>query len=91
MNSPHLSRFPNYNRFDPPMALDFANWTRREARSYFDWFIDHIPERMNELRRFARFAMPDCDLDGLPDSLRCLGKLLIEHVATRPRTAKERG
>ena len=79
-----------YRPFDPPERLDFDGWTRKEARAYFDWFVGQIPERLYELRRVVAAADADCELDGSPDSLACLGEPFLGWVTTRPRTPDEK-
>jgi hypothetical protein len=80
---------PGYRRFEPPQALDFEHWSRREAQSYFEWFMDQVPQRVSELRRLARRLDGGCHLDGSPESLYCLGKILVERAKTRSSTARE--
>jgi hypothetical protein len=82
-------RLPGYHRFEPPEKLDFQGWTRGEARSYFEWFMNQIPERLSELRKLGKRLNQDCRLDGSRESLFCLGKILVGHAETRPSTPKE--
>ena len=78
-----------YRHFSPPMRLDFSGWSRQDARSYFSWFVDQIPERIDELRRVVEAVGPDCTLNCSPDSLACLGHFLFAHVEIRPSTPAE--
>lgn len=80
---------PDYMLFIPPMELDFANWSRKTARSYFDWFLGQISERKDELARLVSRLSPGCRLDDSPDSLRCLGEVFVSEVRTRPSTQEE--
>ena len=80
---------PGYRPFRPPKRLDFTGWSRQEARSYFEWFTERIPERMGELRRTIERLKHDCSLDGTPDSLICLGEILLSRVSTRASTPEE--
>ena len=78
-----------YELFTPPLSLDFARWSRPEARSYFEWFIDQIPSRLAELARVEAAMSEICPLDLLPESLVCLGKTFGSLVETQPRTQEQ--
>lgn len=47
------SRFLNDVEYDllvPPMGTNFREMSAKQAREYNDWFILHIPERMDYFR-----------------------------------------
>lgn len=72
--------------------MEFERWTRSEALDYFDWFMTQIDQRIRTLSTAIHGSDvgSDCMLDGTPDSLLCLGEVLLAVTATRPSTAQER-
>lgn len=48
-----LTNLHGYEPFAPPRPIDFDSWSQREARSYFEWFVDQIPERIDQLRKLV--------------------------------------
>jgi len=79
----------SYRLFQPPMPLDFEDWSAREAKSYFEWFVSQIDDRLDELHRLVERARTDCRLDLTPESLACLGEFFVDEVSTRPSTPEE--
>jgi hypothetical protein len=84
-----LTNLHGYEPFAPPRPIDFDSWSQREARSYFEWFVDQIPERIDQLRKLVEKTDGACRLDGTPESLFCLGELLFAQVAIRSSTREE--
>lgn len=82
-------RLQGYKRFEPPLRLDFEGWSRREAHSYFEWFMNQVPTRLRELRKLTKRLDGECELDDSTESLFCLGKLLVGYARTRPSTPRE--
>ena len=78
-----------YELFDPPFELAFDEWGGREARTFFNWFVAHIDERLGVLREFAA-SEGVRELDLSSDSLYDLGAFFSGHVKGRPKTAREK-
>lgn len=86
MQSPRLA---GYELFVPYTEPRFDEWKTKEARAYFNWFIEQIPDRIRELASVVEAWDADCHLDFDPDSLYCLGRFFLRHVGTRPKSDEE--
>ena len=80
-----------YKIIQPPFTLKFREMSKTELKDYFRWFLDTIPERINELanavsqtRGFETWQ-PDYTLA----SLDLLGEWLAAQVETREQTEEE--
>jgi hypothetical protein len=79
-----------YRLFTPPFDLRFREWSRGEARAYFEWFTAHIQERIDELQRVVGRIRPDLPhLDRSPDSLFLVGAFFVDNIRVRPKTQEE--
>ena len=80
-----------YNIVRPPCSLDFRELSKKELQDYFDWFMDAIPLRVDELTSAVRQSpgFEDWHAFNTPESLDDLGEWLATHVETRPRTREE--
>jgi hypothetical protein len=80
-----------YRVVRPPFEKDFQEMTLDELRSYFEWFLEIVPERVKEMADEVRRApgfegwMPDCS----PESLDLLGQWYASHVERRPTSSQE--
>jgi hypothetical protein len=80
-----------YTIIQPPFTLKFREMPKPELKSYFDWFMEMIPERIKILEKAV------CDsseysswhADYSPNSLKILGKWFVGQVETRTRTSEE--
>jgi hypothetical protein len=80
-------RFLAYEMFALPADLGGrlpSEMTPRQAQRYFAWFIEHIPDRLAELRNIV-----DGDLDLSPESLARVGEWFCSTMAWRRRTPDE--
>ena len=81
----------SYSIIQPPFTLVFREMSKQELRDYFQWFMDVLPQRINELagavRRTHDFAT--WQPDHTPASLDVLGNWFAAQVETRLRTPKE--
>jgi hypothetical protein len=80
-----------YEIIQPPYTLKFREMSKTELKGYFRWFLDAIPERLDELANTVRQTIgfetwqPDCT----PPSLDMLGEWLATQVETHERTEEE--
>jgi hypothetical protein len=76
---------------NPPIPLNFRAISRAEAKTYFEWFQNQIPARINEITRYVQSTVnfEDWKCDGTPLSLDRLGNWFCQHVSIRDRTAEE--
>jgi hypothetical protein len=77
------SDLPGYRPLPIPFHIDYEGWTRKEARAFFEWFVEQIDDRIDQLQRMMRTDGLDCSLDRSPESLDCVGEFLKRHA--RPR------
>jgi hypothetical protein len=80
---------PGYEPARLPFQLAFEQWTRPQARAYFEWFIGHLEPRIQALRRSIRESEVGCELDIRPGSLLCAGEFLALHARPRLLTSVE--
>ncbi len=84
-----LRKFPGYTLFSPPARFAVRppwEWSAREARKHCEWFVEQIPDRLEELRNVVATVDQKTakSLDLTPKSLRLLGKWLEGAIETRP-------
>jgi len=87
-----LTMYPvAYRVIQPPFTLEFAKMSRKELRSYFNWFLAIIPERVNELASAVESSrgFENWQPDFTPKSLDALGEWFANQIETRPRTQEE--
>lgn len=80
-----------YATIQPPFTLKFREMSGQELKDYFRWFIDAIPERIEELAKAVKQApgFENWQPDGAPSSLLSLGDWYASQVETRPRSTEE--
>jgi len=80
-----------YRIIQPPFSLQFSRCSKPELRSYYDWFMAALPERIAELEPVVREtpAHRAWRADGTRDSVSPLGHWLWSQVETRPRSRDE--
>jgi hypothetical protein len=80
-----------YPIIQPPFRLDFRVMTRKEADSYFRWFMEQIPVRLKTLEQIVQLTpgYEDWQVDYTMNSLEKIGHWFFEHVETRERTDEE--
>jgi hypothetical protein len=80
----------SYNIIQPPYSLNFRSMTEEEIESYFQWFIERIPDRVAELTRAINESS---GLIWIPDltrnSLEALSTWFVDQVEVRERTPRE--
>jgi len=80
-----------YATIQPPFTLKFRDMPKKELERYSRWFMDVLPQRVNELapavKQTPGFAnwQPDCT----PASLDTLGEWFAGQVESRSRTQEE--
>ncbi|MBQ7646073.1 MAG: hypothetical protein IJS94_02275 [Clostridia bacterium] len=62
----------------PPIDKPFEQFTKEEAKEYFDWYISHIEERIDCLKKFS-----GVDLDYSMDSLVTIWSWFINNTKLR--------
>lgn len=81
-----------YSIIQPPFTLKFREMTKQELKSYFEWFLKMIPERIGILERAVHDSSPEFSswsADCSPGSLKTLGEWFAGEVETRARTQEE--
>jgi hypothetical protein len=80
-----------YEIIQPPFTLEFRTMSRKEATSYFNWFMEQIPIRMKILHEAVQSTpgYEDWSADYVPESLERLGQWFHDHVETRKSTQEE--
>jgi hypothetical protein len=78
----------------PPTSQPFHTLTRKEAKTYYNWFIALIPERIALLEQAVRSSYGKeyrtWSADMTPTSLDLLGQWFTEHMTTRPFSERDR-
>lgn len=81
----------SYTTIQPPFTLKFREMPKKELNRYFQWFMDVLPQRINELAEAVKEMpgfetwQPDCT----PASLEAIGEWFAGQVETRNRTQEE--
>jgi hypothetical protein len=77
-----------YVMVDPPLIKSSKEMTRREAKMYFAWFVECIPERIAILEQAVRSSKvpryQNWAADLLPESLDILGEWFSENIVIAP-------
>ena len=80
-----------YTIIQPPFTLKLREMPKKELHRYYEWFMDVLPQRVNELANAVKQTPgfetwePDCT----PTSLDRLGDWFAGQVETRSRTQEE--
>ena len=80
-----------YATIQPPFTLKLREMPKKELRRYYHWFMDVLPQRIEELAAAVRETpgFESCQPDCTPASLDALGQWFAEQVETRSRTQGE--
>jgi hypothetical protein len=80
-----------YATIQPPFTLKFREMSGQELRDYFWWFIDAIPERIEELAKAVKQSpgFEHWQPEETPESLQSLGDWYAVQAETRPRCKEE--
>jgi hypothetical protein len=80
-----------YTSIQPPFTLVFREMPKKELNRYFEWFMELLPQRLDELTRAVKgtHGYEDWQSDGTPESLNTLGIWFAGQVHTRARTYDE--
>lgn len=80
-----------YATIQPPFTLKFREMSKKELKDYFLWFMDVLPQRLNELANAVRETpgFEAWQADYTPASLDTLGEWFACQVETRNRTEDE--
>jgi hypothetical protein len=83
-----------YSLLVPPTSRPRREMTRKEAREYFKWFVDEIPNRIRILERVVKMSMMTEGQNWLADksrpSLQVLGDWFAEQVKREPMSEADR-
>ena len=80
-----------YSTIQPPFTLNLREMPKGELKRYFQWFMDVLPQRVDELAEAVR-QTPGFETwqpDRTPASLDALGQWFAGQVETRNRTKEE--
>jgi len=80
-----------YATIQPPFALKLREMPKKELHRYYQWFMDVLPQRVNELAEAVRqtAGFETWRPDNTPASLDTLGNWFAEQVETRKRNQQE--
>lgn len=80
-----------YATIQPPFTLKFREMSKKELKDYLLWFMDVLPQRLNELAEAVRETpgFEAWQADYTPASLDTLGEWFAGQVETRNRTEDE--
>lgn len=80
-----------YEIIQPPFTLVFREMSKKELKSYYEWFMKIMPERIEILTNAVKSTpgFEDWIPDYSPDTLNKLGEWFYSQVETRPRTQEE--
>jgi hypothetical protein len=80
-----------YTVIHPPFTLKFREMPKKELRRYYEWFMDVLPLRVNELANAVKQTpgFEAWESDCTPTSLDRLGEWFASQVETRNRTQSE--
>jgi hypothetical protein len=80
-----------YSAIQPPFILSFREIPKKELQRYFQWFMDVLPERVDELANAVKETpgFKAWQADYTPASLDTLGNWFAAQVETRPRSQAE--
>jgi len=80
-----------YPIIQPPFTLQFREMSKPELKSYFEWFMKMIPERIEVLERAVRESpeYSSWSADCSSSSLKGLGEWFVGQVETRERSSEE--
>lgn len=80
-----------YTIIQPPFTLKLREMPQKELRRYYEWFMDVLPQRVNELAAAVRetSGFETWQADCTPASLDRLGEWFAGQVETRNRTQEE--
>jgi hypothetical protein len=83
-----MQRIMPYATIQPPFTLKLREMPKKELRRYYQWFMDVLPERINELAAAVRETpgFESWQPDFTPASLDALGQWFACQVETRSRT-----
>ncbi len=83
-----------YSLIEEPIVKPFSEMTRKEAKIYFNWFVEQIPIRVSVLQQAVRSSshpkFQEWVADKMPNSLIVLGEWLGQELTTRPLSAQDR-
>jgi len=81
----------SYNTIQPPFTLKFREMPPGELKNYFHWFLEAIPQRVDELARAVTQSETGAGWEPnfTPTSLGPLGNWFARQVETRQRTDEE--
>lgn len=84
----------DYSLLLPPHGLDYYHMTKAEAQEDFEWFVEHIPERMDYFRTrcASDLRVPQRMLDYSADSMLLVWKWFLKtmRMVPTPRNELER-
>ncbi|MEG0282882.1 MAG: hypothetical protein RR662_06860, partial [Clostridia bacterium] len=81
----------DYEIIKPPLWKEggYANFTKKEAQIYFEWFVSEIPHRLEVLQEYISRDNPDLKLDFSEESLVPLWEWVSGKIETRKLSKEE--
>jgi hypothetical protein len=78
-----------YTLIEPPFIKPPAETTRKEAKVYFQWYVEQIPKRIAGLEQAIHSSGGNPEYQSwtaslLPESLTILGQWFSDHLVTAP-------
>ncbi len=90
-NQCYNSLIMSYTIIHPPFTLKLREMPKKELHRYYQWFMDVLPQRVNELANAVKETpgFETWEPDNTPASLDTLGNWFAGQVETRNRTQEE--
>ena len=81
----------NYKNITPPFSLEFHEMSKEELKSYYQWFMNSIPERIKILESAVQSTpgFENWKADFSVDSIELLDQWFSKNVVTRKKTIGE--
>ena len=74
----------------PPVEKSFRDFTKADAKMFFDWYVAQSEERINQLQHYiARTNPQEIILDGTSESLVPLWSWYEDQIKTEKKTGEE--
>ena len=71
----------------PPVEKSFRDFTKADAKMFFDWYVAQSEERINQLQHYiARTNPQEIILDGTSESLVPLWSWYEDQIKTEKKT-----
>ena len=85
-----MNKSDNYLLMIPPIEKSFRDFSKTDAKTYFDWYVSQSDIRINQLQHYiADSGSPEVKLDGTPESFIPLWRWFENNIQTEKKTEEE--